>query len=810
MVQKKTIAAPIDRPLSKAYLRKFTGWSTAFSPGMSEPTSLRTMHNCYVKTDGSLQVRPGLRHYFHEGDVFPSGTIIVGTFETFYMPGGYDSPPIKAMLFAARDYTTKKVDFYVACDDIVPGEVHVYPATDFFEVPAGMDLSFPAPETAMTSKINYVSYVQIDNKILALSDNEELFRLFWVGDWDELTGKAKATTLETIDNPSESYSTTNFNVDQPTATWIEGTRTTPPDAITWSATTLCNGTDDTLNIYRYGHFYTFTNEIGETAPSAVCVNQTQRIMEVIHDDSDDLAPDQWGIVLNETVWQTAVDAGALTWNVYYVQWSDQEAVPVEGQLIRIVNLKNEDGTYKTYEESCWTTHTPLLQTYDVSMPLQSPYRDNYTIANAAGNGLVAGDRLILVNDSTHAARIVWTSNLQGEYMNFSAHLGGGFKTLTSGNLYRPVTVKLWQNPQSVDTLIVLCTGADGQGVSYYMTPGTSITTQSQNTLVMGFEETTATPGTVSPYGVEVLNNALYHPLDNCLMKTTASNYNINHSVMTDKIQNVWRAVPHSDKERMVSSQLDSSLYYLLQAPQSMGYEPNNSRTYMGNQMWVCNTAISNVWSCWDVVGNSIRPLEADGKLYMSVTQGGHIYLLDPDQYWDDVPSEDGREDSPTYGQYIWTQWPIQWEAVTNTQGANRAHDAWCLLQQANVTFGNFSGECEFGIRGKDINGEALEFIKHYVAPSILLGQDPVLAPYDLQDYLLIRRHMVEWEFVWRSYDIQHTVPSGGSLNFVQYRYTPSSINVGYEYGSIETFEYGTPEANYTNGVPTPFADVSNP
>ena len=195
---------------------------------------------------------------------------------------------------------------------------------------------------------------------------------------------------------------------------------------------------------------------------------------------------------------------------------------------------------------------------------------------------------------------------------------------------------------------------------------------------------------------------------------------------------------------------------------------------------------------------------------MSVTQGGHIYLLDPDQYWDDVPSEDGREDSPTYGQYIWTQWPIPWEAVTNTQGANRAHDAWCLLQQVNVTFGNFSGECEFGIRGRDINGEALEFIKHYVAPSLLLGQDPVLAPYDLQDYLLIRRHMVEWEFVWRSYDIQHTVPSSGSLNFVQYRYTPSSINVGYEYGSIETFEYGTPEANYTNGVPTPFADVSNP
>jgi hypothetical protein len=50
---------------------------------------------------------------------------------------------------------------------------------------------------------------------------------------------------------------------------------------------------------------------------------------------------------------------------------------------------------------------------------------------------------------------------------------------------------------------------------------------------MGFEETTATPGTSSPFGVEVLNNSLYHPLETELTKSTASNYNINHKSMTD-------------------------------------------------------------------------------------------------------------------------------------------------------------------------------------------------------------------------------------------------------------------------------------
>ena len=59
---KKGLPAPIDRPLSRAYLREFSGWSTAHPPGLSEPTSLRTMENMQVNRDGSLRVRPGLRY----------------------------------------------------------------------------------------------------------------------------------------------------------------------------------------------------------------------------------------------------------------------------------------------------------------------------------------------------------------------------------------------------------------------------------------------------------------------------------------------------------------------------------------------------------------------------------------------------------------------------------------------------------------------------------------------------------------------------------------------------------------------------
>jgi hypothetical protein len=49
---------------------------------------------------------------------------------------------------------------------------------------------------------------------------------------------------------------------------------------------------------------------------------------------------------------------------------------------------------------------------------------------------------------------------------------------------------------------------------------------------------------------------------------------------------------------------------------------------------------------------------------------------------------------------------------------------------------------------------------------------------------------------------------------VQYRYAPVSVNVGYEYGSVETFEYGRDVAlaasNTANGIPVPALDARRP
>lgn len=57
--------------------------------------------------------------------------------------------------------------------------------------------------------------------------------------------------------------------------------------------------------------------------------------------------------------------------------------------------------------------------------------------------------------------------------------------------------------------------------------------------------------------------------------------------------------------------------------------------------------------------------------------------------------------------------------------------------------------------------------------------------------------------------------SFGQISLVQYRYAPVSVNVGYEYGSVETFDYARATDSWTDrltdaGVPIPFNDQRRP
>ena len=785
-------APPIDRPLSRSYLREFSGWSTAYPPAISEPTSLRIMENISITREGAASIRPGMRSILSE-DVFLTsayGEKVVGSFEHFFLNDGR-----KAFLFAVRK-STNKIGFRVAAYNKTSAryELKTLPEAGFV-IPQGEEsLSF-------TEDTTYVRYVQIDNKIIALSNEGEDMRIFWVGE------HKKAKRVQSLPFP-EWLPSSMLKIVHPSHNWVNMIeKTLVPTAQTPTVNTLVSS-DATKNVYSYAYFYTFFNEVGESAASQVSVIKTQKPFSswrMLKPDTSgnpttnaisdpDMAMDQLVATIPVSVFDQAVAAGAVGWSLYAFTWSDQGNVPMEGVKIGTKMLDGEGVDYQTHG---WISQTPLLQEADEALPIPSETtRENYSTPPSASQGLVVGDRVVLVYDRQNSAVIRWSSNQMGEYLNFSPSKGGGYKTLTSGNLQVPASVKLWQNPQSVDTITILCTGVDGYSTAYYMSPSASVSGGSESMLVMGFEETTATPGTTSPFGVEVLNNALYHPIDSELMKSTAANYMITHKSMSEKILNKWQALLNKDK--IVSSQLDNRLYYLVHNPDGAPLQAG----CMGNEIWICDTATEGSWSRWLTQGQALRKIEVGGYLYMALVRPEGFYIFDPLRSVDEAPKTGGGTQRSS----------IPWRLETNSQGANASHDAWANLQQLQVTFGSFVGSMEYGVRGWNVHGRPVETKKQYNQLNYVnLEARPL--PFDSEDYLLVRENMKEWSFFAQSIKEGSVVkPSYGQLSIVQYRFTQASVNVGYEYGSVETFEYARAKSNWgsrttDNGVPIPVIDT---
>jgi hypothetical protein len=602
---------------------------------------------------------------------------------------------------------------------------------------------------------------------------------------------------------------------KPHASYSVQTTTAVPAAIPKAETpttkTLVAAGGATKNSYKMAFFYSFENEVGESAMSKITEIRVSRgqsnwLWETANSEGEpsgtvtstaDLCADQVVATIPRAVYDEAVEEGALRWNLYVLAWSDQDPVPVTGILYATRELYPDPlglaGSALPYEHGGWLRVTPSRRVGidDAPLPTQDN-RINYSLVPRAKNGLAAGERVVLVGESTRLATIRWSSNRPGQYTNFSASRGGGEKTLSSGNLHIPSSVVLWQNPQSVDTLTILCMGADDDSIAYYMAPAV-ITAQTGSTSVIGFEQVTGTPGAMSPYATEVLNNALYRPVEKGLLKSSAANYNINHKVMTDTISNVWQSL--RTKQWVMSAQLDNRLYYLVNNPNGEPLEEDCK----GNEIWVLDiTAESLSWSRLLVQGHALRTLTVGTRMYMSVSRPDGLFYLDPEYREDDwVDAKDPKKRVHSR--------PIPWQFETNTQGANRAHDAWAHLQQAQITLGDFQGTMEYGVRGLDAHGRMVEKVKRFTDD---MPPAPDEVRWDIDDVLLIQRDLKEWALFARSVEGESGT---GRVERVQYRYTPVSVNIGYELGSIETFEYGRAPDRYSdNGIPLNSIDRSRP
>lgn len=592
---------------------------------------------------------------------------------------------------------------------------------------------------------------------------------------------------------------------------VKSTYAVAPPALlaeTKSANTLISS-DATKNTYKLAFFYTFENEVGESTPSKLTEIRMMRAWsdwrweEPGTDGPDTTLPtqvaercaDQIVAQLPQDVYDQAIEEGALGWNLYALTWSDQEPVPVTGLLVNSRPLRQSLDTAGSaalpYADGSWLAVTPNRRVTSEELPLPSrTNRVNYSTPPRHRSGLVAADRMILVGDPNDLASIQWTSNLPAESTNFTPSKGGGRKTLTSGNLNIPADVVLWQNPQSIDTITILCIGDDGRSVAYYMSPATVNQGQSGMVSGMSFEQVSSTPGSTGSYCAEVINNALFRPVDHALLKSTANNYNINHKTQSDMVSNMWQLL--RGKSAIVTAQLDNRLYLLVHNPLGDQLEPGCK----GNEIWVYDVqAETGTWSRYLIQASALSVFSVRNRAYVGVSTPDGLFYLD----------EEAREDDyVSAGQVL--QRPIPWYFETNTQGASRAHDAWAHLQGLLVTVGNFSGSMRYGVRGHTINGKPHEVEKTftYVRPL-----DEFIPQWDVEDQLLVRRDFKEWVFFAGSIDGQ---PSWGQLSAVQYRYTPVSVNVGYEFGSVETFEYGagTVDGYSENGIPLPYMDYSQP
>jgi hypothetical protein len=865
--ESKKPPAPIDKPLASSYLKQFHGWSSNYPPGISDPATLRISENMQVTRDGALRIRPALRNVLNQEFSLNTGNGddlgIVGGFEQFFI----DSTATytgKAFLVAIRGSAT--IQFRAGLQRKSDSLYDIKTLTD----PA---VGFVGTIPTFTLATTFIKYLQIDNKILALSDNGDPVIMFNVG----TVKTAKSVSPSGLTMPSPSQLLTVLHPDAP---WINNaTKNTIPAAETptdntliakqpavgtvvagagtqavmtvphglkvnqpifftttgtlwtgvtantiyyvktvlntlefeFSATvggavidptggsgvhTLNLAPPATQNPYNFAFWYTFYNEFGESSPSLLTMVKTKRGWSawkfnapvaatgeptdpVVADPK--LAGDQLVAILPTGLLATARTQGAIGWNLYLATWADDAPVPSEGILVASKAIV----TASTDAADSWLQALAAVPAGSVTMPL--PNADtraefNYSKGPTARQGLVAADRIILVNDAVDPALIRWSSNQPTKYTDFSPSFGGGQKTLSSGNLLIPSAVKLWQNPQSVDTITILCEGVDGYHAAYYMAPA-SVSGQSESTVIMGFEETTATPGTVSPYGVEVFDNDLYHPLETELMKSSASNYNLSHKTLTDDIANSWLAL--INKRSIVSAQYDGRLYFVVDNPAGswndpVTGEPLDKTKYKGNEIWVMDAMGDKpVWDRWLVPAIALRKLEVAGKLRLGVVTPETVYYF-ADEVMDD------HYFPPT--NVLQTR-PIPWRFETNTMGANRSHNAFAHLQQAVVSLGNFYGALDYGIRFVDSsNLKPIDIHNRVLRPG-----DPSdgLWPKDTEDPLLIRKATKEWVFYASSVVANGELQSSfGQFDFVQFRYLSVSVNQGYEMGSVETFEYG--------------------
>jgi hypothetical protein len=224
-----------------------------------------------------------------------------------------------------------------------------------------------------------------------------------------------------------------------------------------------------------------------------------------------------------------------------------------------------------------------------------------------------------IGSGVESKRIYW-GGVNENAIDFSLSYGGGNRLISNNGIYTPVAIFRSLTEGNVVCNAVLCSGLNGGGRRYNLTP-VQITQDGKTRQEYTIEEVRGNDGTSAPLGVVDYLNSLYYPtIDG--FKSTGLKANISSNNVTDLIS---RAI--SDKTKHINfGSLDNCVATVFHDRIFWSVAYSSSQN---NQIWVYDVLRKGIWSIWNVPTDYIFVYTPNTKASVSglyIVQGLKIYV----------------------------------------------------------------------------------------------------------------------------------------------------------------------------------------
>ncbi len=419
------------------------------------------------------------------------------------------------------------------------------------------------------------------------------------GAWTTINGKtydneALAHFVQIDEKVMVMNGTDNLSyIDLDSLTVVPYTALSTPGAPTATRTGLSGST------YTYYYKVTANSTVGETAAS------------IADDVQVSLIRDAWDSSTNyvTVTWSAVTDA--VSYNVYVGDVSGQETLVAAG--INALSWKDDGSLARDI--------TKL-----------APIGDS-TAGPKVTRGSVINNQLFLTGDYDFPYYVRYGGNTADSMLDLSPYNGGGYSEIGDGSKEFPARVMAFRTGTGTPAITVLCSGTNGTGKRYIMTPD-SITVG--NTIISYFavSEDNGQDGTNSPDGVVLYRDKLWYPSKDGF-KTTGTKPQLQNILSTDTVSETIR----DDITSLSSANMDKAVGLAYKG--RIHWAVPTGTASQNTEMWVLDVERKGAWmkpwsirADWQMLYN-----ENSGQTQHIVLQDNTIYSLSHAQATNDGGTE---------------------------------------------------------------------------------------------------------------------------------------------------------------------------